>query len=349
MDLLHVHKFNAKTSIAHIGTITSVLNFSSLCINMDSIITAITTADNLLPILHQFLMKFARVMINTKWACWFDATHVHMPLIHWHYYSFFKKVFNHVGDFATNFGNVVAVENHTILELNIQPLVHAINTMIEFKDNIILHQSLGTPIVTTASSIETYILNHWNKTNSCNKFCLNALSQVNNLGSKTNHQHKSTHTSHANTMYCTFARGKRNTRTNKSGAKPSLTQRQKKQLRAVTNDTVKRSQSDMGMFWLYNPKIRMSEIFPRDLLEKVSIQFCCRGRECKKELATACPFLQPCSPNDLKLETIKLIGDHFMAKKIGWFNEYHFLKLTGLKPKYKTLIGGKDRPSSKMA
>jgi hypothetical protein len=33
----------------------------------------------------------------------------------------------------------------------------------------------------------------------------------------------------------------------------------------VTKNNVKPAQSDMGMFWLHNPKIRMSEIFPWDL------------------------------------------------------------------------------------
>ncbi len=51
-----------------------------------------------------------------------------------------------------------------------------------------------------------------------------------------------------------------------------------------------------------------------------------------------------------QLEMIELIGDHFLAKKIGWFLEYHFLELPGLKPKYKALlVGGKDGPISKMA
>jgi hypothetical protein len=105
----------------------------------------------------------------------------------------------------------------------------------------------------------------------------------------------------------------------------------------------------MGMICIYNPRIRISKIIPRDLPQKACIQFCCRGRECKKELATACPFLHPHSPADLKLETIKLIGDYFMAKKIGRSNKYHFLKLTGLNPKYKALLGSKDGPSSKTA
>jgi hypothetical protein len=98
----------------------------------------------------------------------------------------------------------------------------------------------------------------------------------------------------------------------------------------------------MGMFWLTIPKMKMNKIFPCDLREKVCILFCCRGREFKRDPDIVCPFLHPCSSEDLKLETIKLIGDHFLAKKVGWFNKYHYLKLPGLKPKSKALLGSKD-------
>jgi hypothetical protein len=146
MDVVDMHKSKAKTSIAPIGTMMSILDFSSLCINMESIITAIMTTDSPLPILCQFFMKFIRLINNTKWACWYDATHLCMPQICWYCYSFLEKVFNHIANFATNFGNVnIVAENHPISELNIQPLVHAIITMRAFEDNIILHQSLGTP------------------------------------------------------------------------------------------------------------------------------------------------------------------------------------------------------------
>jgi hypothetical protein len=83
-----------------------------------------------------------------------------MPQMQWHNYSFLEIIFNHVADFATNFDNEnVASENCPISELNIQPLVHAIIMLRVFWDNIILHQSLGTPIVTMASSIKAYTLN----------------------------------------------------------------------------------------------------------------------------------------------------------------------------------------------
>ncbi len=111
---------------------------------MDLSITAITTADSPPPILRQFLMKFIRIINSTEWAQWYNASHAHMPLLHWHCYSFLERIFNHIADFATHFSNVnIASENQPILELNTQPLICAITTMRAFKDNIILHHSLG--------------------------------------------------------------------------------------------------------------------------------------------------------------------------------------------------------------
>jgi hypothetical protein len=178
-----------------------------------------------------------------------------------------------------------------------------------------------------ASSIEAYTLNPWNKTNSCNNAHPDAPHQSPTNGNK---------------VPRTSTWDKRNTTTPENGSKPSPVQRKKKQRRVVINDTVKCAQSNMGIFWLTNLKMKMYEIFPRDLCEKVCIQFCCRGRECKRDLDAICPFLHPHSSEDLKLETIELIGDHFLANKVGWFNKYHFVK-------YKALLGGKDGPTSKTA
>jgi hypothetical protein len=200
----------------------------------------------------------------------------------------------------------VEAGNQSISKLNIQPLICAITTMRAFEDNIILHQSLGMPIVTILSTIEAYTLNQGNKMNSCNNTCPDAPHQPNNSGSKPI-------TPNGDKAPCTSAGDKRNTMTSKSGSKPSPVQRQKKQHLVVTNNTVKCAPSDMGMFWLSNPKMKMNEIFHCDLHEKVCIQFCCRGQECKRELGSNFPFLYPHSSEDLKLETIKLIGDHFLA------------------------------------
>ena len=89
-----------------------------------------------------------------------------MPNLHWYCYSFIKKIFTHMADFATDFGNVnVVSKGCPILDLNIQPIIRAARTMKAFEDNITLHQSLDTPIPILPSSIEAYTLSPWNKTN----------------------------------------------------------------------------------------------------------------------------------------------------------------------------------------
>jgi hypothetical protein len=50
----------------------------------------------------------------------------------------------------------------------------------------------------------------------------------------------------------------------------------------------------------------------------------------------------------LKKETVNAIGEHFLKKRVGWFNEWHFLKVMSKLPKkFKQLMGGKDGHSSK--
>jgi hypothetical protein len=101
----------------------------------------------------------------------------------------------------------------------------------------------------------------------------------------------------------------------------------------------------MGMFFLYKPDMKASDIFPKDMSELVCENFTCKGRECTKE---NCPHLHPRKVGDLKKETVISIGEHFIAKKVGWFNEWHFLKVQHLLPdKLKALMGGKDGCASK--
>jgi hypothetical protein len=52
----------------------------------------------------------------------------------------------------------------------------------------------------------------------------------------------------------------------------------------------------------------------------------------------------------LKKETVNAIGEHFLEKRVGWFREWHFLKVVNELPKkFKQLMGGLDGRSSKMA
>ncbi len=64
MDFTNSHKTKGKTTHACIGTILSMVDFSSLCINMDMIITAICSNDEPQPILCQILLNFVAIVNN---------------------------------------------------------------------------------------------------------------------------------------------------------------------------------------------------------------------------------------------------------------------------------------------
>jgi hypothetical protein len=83
------HKTKGKTAIARIGTMHSMVDFSSLCINIYTIITAICSNDEPQPILHQILLNFVAKVNNPDWVHWLDNVGL-MPLLHWYCYSFLE-------------------------------------------------------------------------------------------------------------------------------------------------------------------------------------------------------------------------------------------------------------------
>jgi hypothetical protein len=68
IDFANSHKTKGKTAIACIGTMQSMVDFSSLCINMDTIITAICSNNRPQPILHQILLNFVTIVNNPDWV-----------------------------------------------------------------------------------------------------------------------------------------------------------------------------------------------------------------------------------------------------------------------------------------
>jgi len=128
--------------------------------------------------------------------------------------------------------------------------------------------------------------------------------------------------------------------------KATANQRSKKARWVGVADSDKRSVSDMGMLFLTKLDTKASDIFPNNMSEAVCVNFTCKGKECLRD---NCTFLHPRKVNNLKKDTILLaIAKHFHETKVGWFNEWHFLKGMGNLPEHaKNLIGGKDGPSSK--
>ncbi len=119
----------------------------------------------------------------------------------------------------------------------------------------------------------------------------------------------------------------------------------KKPCRSVAANSTKHNVTEMGMFSLSRPDMKASDVFPKGMVELVCVDFTCKGRECTRE---NCTFVHPRKVGDLKKETVNAIGKHFLKKRVGWFNEWHFLKvMSELPEKFKQLMGGMDGRSSK--
>ena len=101
-------------------------------------------------------------------------------------------------------------------------------------------------------------------------------------------------------------------------------------------DAPKRIVSDMGMFFLGRPDMKASDVFPMGMAVLVCVDLTYKGRECTRE---NCAHLHPRKVSDLKKETVIAIGEHFLEKRVGWFNKWHFLKVLGELPDKFSLHG----------
>ncbi len=158
MDFADSHKTKGKTAIAHapIGTMHSMVDFSSICINMDKIITAICSNDEPQPILHQILLNFVAIVNNPDWVHWSD--HVgSMPSFHWYCYSFLEQIFNCFADFATDFGNGNIMSKACLItKLNTSALKSALTVLKTFHYQI---QAIMTTITVMPGSVTAYTIN----------------------------------------------------------------------------------------------------------------------------------------------------------------------------------------------
>jgi hypothetical protein len=164
MDFADSHKTKGKTASACIGTMHSMVDFSSLCINMDTIITPICSNDKPQPILRQILLNFVAIVNNPDWVRCLDNIGS-MPLLHWYCYSFLEQIFNCFANFATDFGNGNIMSGAPLIpEVNTSALKSALTVLKTFHYQINLHQATMTAITVMPGSVTAHTVNHWNIT-----------------------------------------------------------------------------------------------------------------------------------------------------------------------------------------
>jgi hypothetical protein len=303
MDFADPHKTKGKTAIARIGTMQSMVDLSSLCSNMDTIVTAICSNDGPQPIFRQILLNFVAIGNNPDWVCWSDNVGS-MPLLHWYCYSFLKQIFNCFADFATDFGNGnIMTKARPITELNRSPLKSALTVLKTFCSQINLHQATMTAITVMPGSVSAYNVNPWNNTQAS--------------GLRKDDKNSLADGASRPTPNATFTpeqhnRGKRDPTTpNTNKENPSGHQRQKKPCCGVKVDTAAKEKKDLGMFYLCNPSINPADISPKDMPKKLCTNFTCKGKECTN---TNCNFAHPRKALELKRKTIILIANNLPRK-----------------------------------
>jgi hypothetical protein len=338
MDFADSYKTKGRTAIARIRSMQSMMDFFSLCINMDTIITTICSNKGPKPIFHQILLNFVAKVNNPDWVRWSDNIGL-MPLLHWYCYSFLEQIFNCFADFATNFGNGnIMTEACPITELNTSTLKSALTVLKTFRSQINLHQATMTAIMVMPGSVSAYNVNPWNniQASRLRKEDKNSLADC-----------ASRPTPIATLMPEQHNGGKHDpTAPDTNKENPSGCQRQKKPHRGVKVDTAAKEKKDLGMFYLRNPSINPADIFPKDMPKKLFANFTCKGKECTN---TNCNFAHPRKASELKREMIILIANHFIKKYMGWFIEYHFMRMPNITEGVKKPLGNTNGPTSKTA
>jgi hypothetical protein len=269
------------------------------------------------PLFRQFLLLFIKIVNSCDWVDWFTKNGENMPGLHWHLHVYVERIFNLLANFSKNFGNVnVVTGRRPIAELDTRSLTKALRVMKVFITQFDLAQSKNSPIASCRSTIYKYQVNPLNNTKcALPSYSFSANNTNANVASRTN----KTQNSHRNEgAKCNSA-----VTPDHSNAKAQANQRMKKPCRSATTESAKRNVMEMRMFFLSKPDMKATDVFPKGMAESMCADFTCKGRGCTRE---DCTFLHPMKVSDMKKETINAIGNHFLEKKVGWFNEWHFLK-----------------------
>jgi hypothetical protein len=264
MDIAHAHKLKTNVAITRIGTMVDMTNFSSLCINCDTIISAIVNSTGPQLLYCQILLKFVNLLNNPDFDAWYAATKGSMPSLHWHVYSLLERIFNLFAKFLMDFGNVnVMTGLRPLAELNTKPLVKALMVLKAFKDQLTLTQSTNSPIPILAATISKFSTRSPG-TNSNVSTPAPAPVSASALPENTKNQRRDV---------------KRDLSTPDESTKAAAIQRQKKpRHNGATNPAKQRHVMDMGMFFLTKHDIKATDIFPRNLSTKICADFTCKGR-----------------------------------------------------------------------
>jgi hypothetical protein len=226
-----------------------MIDFSSLCINCDTIISAILDSTGPQPLYCQILLKFDNLLNNPDFNAWYAATKGSMPSLHWHVYSFLERIFDLFTKFTMDFGNVnVMTRLRSLAELNTKPLINALIVLKASKDQLTLVQSTNSPIPILAATVS--------------KFSTRSLNTNSNVGTPAPAPVSASALPENTQNQCRNV--KHDPSTPEESTKVAAIQCQKKPRRnGATNLAKQHHVTDMGMFFLTKHDIKATDVFPQ--------------------------------------------------------------------------------------
>ena len=342
MDVPDAQKTRQKTAMARIGVLNSVDDFLSTCINMDTLIsgTVDETPSSPQPILRQFLMDFVKTVKTPGWKRWFEITGSEMPAIQLMLYGYLESVWIGVATFATDFNNCnVITEKRPLTELHTTGLQMAARAYKAFKEAVLNAQASNAAITHIPIHLRSAMINAAPTTNASDSTATVGKNQegksARNTGKQGSAAQNKLRDGNSQTSNASSARGAQAQQDRQDNKRAKRTSR---------FDTAPPTNIDRGMFYLSNPSIAQCAIFPSNV--DLCPLFTCKGKECPNSEEKRCSLgRHPTRADDLDDPEITKIGKHFKEKNVGWFNEYHFSRIT-LPADLVSLKGNKNGPSS---
>lgn len=345
MDVPDVQKTRPKTVMSRIGVLSTVNDFSSICINIDTIIsgTVEEAPGSPKPILRQLMLDFINMVNGPSWKHWMEISGAEMPNVHITLYGYLESVWIGLATFATDFnnGNVIS-EGRPLTELRLAGIKSAVRSYKAFKEaflnaqasngaitHVPLHLRFATSEPTEAPTSAT------GRVRDGSAASASRLTTRDGASRSSLQANGRTRDGVASTSNSTEAR---NSGDNQGGGRSSTKRAKRSGLRFDT------ANPDRGMFYLRNTSMNMNDVFPNDI-PRICPYFTCKGKECTKDPEQCA--LHPERASDLGSATIAKIGKHFIDKNIGWFNEYHFGHgKVELSPELKAICGNRRGPTA---
>ena len=321
MDIPEAHRKKTSTTMSRSGSIASIRDVRSLCINILTLILAVTDGSSPTSILYQLLTKIVDLTNNHEFNEWMEYCGPSMKHLHFLILKVVDTIWVNAGKSSVSFLNVNIMSNNlpvATLDMSyFNRALIALNALIRQFENA---QASMIPITILPESIVAFVPATPPNTGGRNRAATTgtATPGATNPGAAT-----------------TTPKGsatKRNEGTPEGGVSRDADHPSKKK-RFNASEKKEVVMKEMGMFYLTAAAMKKSNVFPSAIT--ICPDFACKGRECTAE---NCVLDHPRKPTDIKVKDLKDIAKCFHRSGDGWLSAYHFRFLSQLNDDAKAMM-----------